>query len=55
MAENTPTREVVWHLEDGTPTTDKSAAVSAEVTSTYADGRVEHTILRRKDTAGSTI
>lgn len=38
---------VVWHLADGTPTTDKAKATTAEVTRTYADGRVEHTLMRR--------
>lgn len=40
--------EVSWHLEDGTPTTDKSKAVTAEVTTTYADGRMRHRLLRRE-------
>jgi hypothetical protein len=40
-------REVSWHLEDGTPTDDPDKAVSAEVTITYADGRVEHRLMER--------
>lgn len=38
--------EVVWHEADGTPTTDKLKAASAEVTTTYADGRTVHRLLR---------
>jgi len=43
--------EVVWHLADGTPTTDKLKAASAEVTTTYADGRKTHRLLRQAGTA----
>ncbi len=36
-----------WHTEDGSPTDDSDKAVSAEVTTTYADGRVQHRLLRK--------
>ncbi len=36
-----------WHLADGSPTTDSDKAVSAEVTTVYADGRVQHRLLRK--------
>ena len=49
MAESTPTQEVVWHLADGRPTDDKDAATTAEVVTTYSDGRVTRTLMRRKD------
>ncbi len=38
--------EVTMHLADGTPTTDKSKAVTAEITTTYEDGTTSHTLLR---------
>lgn len=38
--------EVVMHMADGTPTTDKTKAVTAEITTTYEDGSVSHTLLR---------
>lgn len=37
---------VTMHLADGTPTTDKTKAVTAEITTTYEDGTVSHTLLR---------
>lgn len=37
---------VVMHTADGTPTTDKSKAVTAEVTTVYEDGTSSHTLLR---------
>lgn len=38
---------IVYHLEDGTPTTNKDKAATAEVTTRYADGTTGHTIMRR--------
>lgn len=49
LPEGVKSEIVVWHKPDGTPTTNKEEAVTAEVTTTYTDGRVEHSILRRKD------
>lgn len=47
LPEGVTSETVTWHLEDGTPTTDKAKAESAEVVRTYADGRVEHRLMRR--------
>lgn len=41
------TQTTSWHLADGTPTDDPDKAVSGEVTTVYADGRVEHRLLQR--------
>lgn len=49
LPEGVVSREVSWHLADGSPTTDKLKAASAEVTTTYRDGRVEHRLMRRGD------
>lgn len=43
--------EITWHLPDGTPTSDKEAAVSAEITTTYADGSVTRRLMRQAGTA----
>jgi hypothetical protein len=51
LPEGVASETVSWHLADGTPTTDKDQAVSAEVTTTYADGRVAHRLMRRPEAA----
>lgn len=38
---------IVFHEADGSPTTDKNKAVSAEITTNFEDGRQEVTILNR--------
>jgi hypothetical protein len=42
------------HLKDGTPTTDKSKAVSAEVVTENPGGGVTHTLLMRKPADGKS-
>jgi hypothetical protein len=39
--------DVEYHTADGSPTNDADAAVSAEVVTTYKDGRVKHTLMSR--------
>lgn len=48
LPEGVKSETVTWHKADGTPTTNKDEAVSAEMVTIYDDGRTEHTLLRRK-------
>jgi hypothetical protein len=51
-AKKITSEKMVFHLADGTPTTDRDKAVSAEVTTTYEDGTTSHTLLRRSGADG---
>lgn len=44
--------EVVFHKADGTPTKNSDEAATAEVTTTYEDGSVGHTLLRARGDHG---
>jgi hypothetical protein len=48
LPEGVKSETVTWHKADGTPTTNKDEAVTAEMVVVYDDGRTEHTLLRRK-------
>lgn len=41
---------VTFHKADGTPTTNKDEAVTAEITTTMKDGTVRHAILQKDGT-----
>jgi len=48
MAEkDTVEEQVSWHLPNGTPTSDKDAATTVEVTQTASDGSTMHRLMRR--------
>lgn len=51
LPDDVVSREVSWHLEDGTPTSDKSKAATAEVVTTFKDGRITNTLMRRGSTS----
>lgn len=55
LPEGVKSETVTWHKADGTPTTNKDEAATAEMVTTYDDGRVEHTILRRRDTKTADV
>jgi hypothetical protein len=46
--EDIESETVTFHKADGTPTTDKDEADTAEVTTKYKDGTTGHTIMVRK-------
>lgn len=46
LPDNVREESIVFHDAEGYPTEDRAKAVSAEVTRTYKDGRVEHTLLK---------
>jgi hypothetical protein len=46
LPENVKSETIEFHDAKGFPTEDRKVAVSAEVTTTYKDGRVEHSLLR---------
>lgn len=57
LPEGVKSETVTWHTADGTPTTNKDEAVTAEMVTVYDDGRREHTLLRRKgsDAKGASV
>jgi hypothetical protein len=51
LPEGVESETITWHKADGTPTTNKDEAVTAEVVTVLKGGGVERTIMRRKDAA----
>lgn len=47
LPEGVKSETVTWHLADGTPTSDKDKAATAEMVREYDDGRTERRLLRR--------
>jgi hypothetical protein len=53
LPEGVKSETVTWHKADGTPTTNKDEAVTAEVVTENDDGTRTHTLLRRKGQAAA--